>query len=59
MATAANRSRAFTTLDCPCKACSRDGPHSLRLPQTAPSTHETGPTGPGLTCAYSGGRCCV
>jgi Helicase conserved C-terminal domain len=31
-------------------------PHGQRLSQTAPSTHETRPTGPGLTCSFACGR---
>jgi hypothetical protein len=27
--------------------------------QTAPATHKTRPTGPGLTCVFAGGRCWV
>ena len=46
-------------LTCPNKDRNRDVPHRERLPQTAPATHETRPTGPGLTCEFDGGRCWV
>jgi hypothetical protein len=49
-ATAPNPCR---TLTCPNHRQRRSAPQGGRLPQTAPSTHETRPTGLGLTCEFS------
>ena len=56
---AAGHSSTQSTLTSPNKDRNRDVPHRERLRQTAPATHETRPTGPGLTCEFDGGRCWV
>jgi hypothetical protein len=50
---------AHITLTCPNEERRGDILREERLPQTAPATHETRPTGPGLTCEFAGGRCWV
>ena len=50
---------AYSILTSTNKDGNRDVPHKERLLQTAPATHETRPTGPGLTCEFDGGRCWV
>ena len=56
---AANHSPRPQHPDQPDKDLNRDVSRRERLQQTAPATHETRPTGPGLTCEFDSGRCWV